>query len=327
MIPKIAAVLALFVMGAVAGCRSLDAENYRCSEAGQCPPGFACGGDGRCHSGKDAGCEGGSCRADGPDGSDAPKDTISDTPMETSGDTSGSCVTDSPCTPVNRCHLGRTRCAAGGVATCDDTLASQSSGTPCGDGMVCLDGACVPCAADMACDRPGQPCKLGKIACATGSPVCAEVGNVAAGNACGTSMVCSNGDCVTCTDGTSCTPANPCHAGTQSCAGGTPTCTDTNTAVSDGQTCGTDRVCRQGACMDCRAGQDCVPTGQLCRIGITSCNTGTAVCIDSGNAANGKDCGTGKVCSNGSCLACSAGTACVPTNPCHKGTLSCGAGM
>lgn len=310
-------VLALCAPAILAGCRSPNAEGYLCSATGQCPGGYTCGNDGRCHKGP---------VPDGGWGSSDARDAV-DTGPDVSGEAGGTCSPDQPCEPANKCHLGRTKCSAGDVVTCEDTAQPQSAGVPCGTSMVCSgDGSCVACAAGSSCERSGQPCKVGKVSCATGSAVCMEAGNVPEGTMCGTNMVCSTGACVPCTNGAACAPANPCHTGTLSCGGGAPTCTDSGTSVSDGQTCATDKVCYQGACVDCRAGTSCQVSGKPCRSGVTSCNTGQAVCQETGNAENGTTCDTGKVCSNGSCLACEAGATCVPTNPCHKGTLTCGSG-
>jgi len=63
-----------------------------------------------------------------------------------------------------------------------------------------------------------------------------------------------------------------------------------------------------------------------CRVGMTTCNTGKALCVESGNAPDGQACGTGMVCKTGACITCAAGTACTPTNACHHGTISCTGG-
>lgn len=77
----------------------------------------------------------------------------------------------------------------------------------------------------------------------------------------------------------------------------------------------------------CSSGGSC-PVSNPCHMGILSCSTGTAVCVDSGNAADGTDCGNGNVCHNGTCSACVGGQACpIPGNPCQTGILTCTAGV
>ncbi|MDB4979979.1 MAG: Di-glucose binding within endoplasmic reticulum [Myxococcales bacterium] len=76
----------------------------------------------------------------------------------------------------------------------------------------------------------------------------------------------------------------------------------------------------------CTAGAACTPGGNVCQLGKTSCATGTATCMATGNVANGTSCGTAKVCSNGACATCAAGAACAPPNVCHAGTVSCATG-
>lgn len=168
MIRKIATVVALCVMGAVAGCRSLNAENYRCSEAGQCPSGFTCGGDGRCHSGKDAGCEGGSCRTDGPDGGDGPKVLNPGCP----GDNSPSL--DCPC-------------ATNGSPACNG--AHQPVKLRCTGGVWVDNGTC---AAGNNCDQSDGLCHPIIPECQTGTTFCSDMNTQQTCNADRTSTVPTN---------------------------------------------------------------------------------------------------------------------------------------
>jgi alpha-tubulin suppressor-like RCC1 family protein len=250
--------------------------------------------------------------------------------VDASPDTGGggdgaTCTVGLTCTLSNLCHVGRTQCA-GNVSSCGDTGQTVFDGTACGDGMTCAAGVCTPCVMNASCPRDGQPCKLGTTSCATGSPICMESGNASDGLGCGTDMVCSTGACVTCSDGSSCVPANTCHKGTLDCSAGTPKCNDTGALLDDGSTCGTDMVCSLGTCMNCKVGQDCTITGEPCRTGTTTCNTGLPVCMEAGNAKNGLSCDTGKVCDSGACVICMAGSTCVPANLCHKGMLDCSGG-
>src|SRR5262249_42949978 len=61
---------------------------------------------------------------------------------------------------------------------------------------------------------------------------------------------------------------------------------------------------------------------------IASCADGGITCTDTmTNAADGTSCGSNQVCSNGQCVACTAGTACNPNgNPCQTGVTSCATG-
>ena len=234
------------------------------------------------------------------------------------------CVAGGSCVPANPCHKGMFVCNEGAM-TCMELSDLQANGTVCGADKVCGNGTCNDCVADMACNVTGKPCRVGSIVCTTGAPVCTETNNRPNGTTCGTGMVCQAGACVTCQAGAACTPtANQCHTGTLVCSGAAPTCNDTGTNVSAGTSCGTDMVCgANGSCAACQAGMVCTVPGKPCRRGTIACNTGTPVCIESTDAPNGTVCGTNQVCSAGMCTNCTAGTACVPANPCHAGINVC----
>jgi hypothetical protein len=108
----------------------------------------------------------------------------------------GTCADGDACVPMaNPCHEGTLSCAGGNV-TCTDAMKNRPAGTGCGADKVCsATGECVACQADMPCEVAGQPCKLGKIECTTGAPVCAIAGDAEAGKACGMNQVCSQGSC------------------------------------------------------------------------------------------------------------------------------------
>jgi hypothetical protein len=234
-----------------------------------------------------------------------------------------SCTGGGACMPTNPCHIGQTTCSSTGVLSCADTQTPQANGTACGTNRVCNNGACGGCALGTAC-TPSNLCRTGAIACTTGLAVCSENGEKPNGTSCGTGMVCQAGQCKPCQEGAACTPANPCHQGTLACATGTPVCTDKGTLLAAGTSCGTDKVCgATGACGDCKVGASCAVTGKPCRTGTTTCNTGAPICAESANVANGTSCGTNMVCSAGSCVSCTAGLSCTPSNPCHAGTQTC----
>jgi hypothetical protein len=243
-------------------------------------------------------------------------------PAEGGGPGDG-CVEDLPCTPDNPCHLGATACT-GGVVTCIDLGTNQANGTVCGSDAVCKDGECQDCEAEASCEIEDNPCRVGTITCGTGSPVCTESGNVPNGEVCGDAMVCDEGVCGECVDGASCTPDDPCHEGALDCSGGTPECQDTGDPLAVGSACGTDQVCSaSGECVDCADGETCTPD-LPCKAGSITCNTGAPVCAETGNLPNGTSCGEDNVCSDGACVPCEAGLACVPdSEPCHSGEWVC----
>jgi len=231
------------------------------------------------------------------------------------------CQQGAACTPMNPCHQGTLSCSTG-TPVCTDKGTLAPAGTSCGTDKVCSAvGACGDCKVGASCAVTGRPCRTGTTTCNTGAPVCVEQGNVANGTSCGTNLVCSAGICMSCTVGLSCTPTNPCHAGTQTCAPAIA-CADTGRNLVNGAVCGSNRVCNGGVCVACTAGASCQPTNP-CRTGATSCVTGASVCAETGNVANGSTCGSNRVCNNGTCVSCTAGGACTPNNPCHTGTLTC----
>ena len=258
--------------------------------------------------------------APGPDGvvRDGPIVTIDARP-----DAPTVCIPGGTCLPANPCHQGESECRDGGGTTCRDTSRLQTNGTPCDKG-VCLDGMCQACAAGTMCDVANKPCRVGTIVCSTGAPVCTETDNKANGATCGSGLVCQEGACKPCVTGETCTPTNACHAGKLDCSASAPTCNDTGMGVPPGASCGPDKVCNPaGTCVACVAGAMCTVATNACRSGTIACSTGAPVCIESGNTTDGTSCGMDKVCSGGTCVACSPGLSCVPANPCHAGKTVC----
>lgn len=119
-------------------------------------------------------------------------------------------------------------------------------------------------------------------------------------------MVCDGmGSCGACSEGAGCTPSGqPCRTGTVSCASGSPSCSASGN-TSPGTPCGTGMVCNgSGSCISCNDGASCMPSGQPCRTGTTSCASGAPVCNATGNASPGTACGGGRVCDgSGNCRA------------------------
>ncbi len=132
-------------------------------------------------------------------------------------------------------------------------------------------------------------------------------------------------DFLACIPGTVCQGPDPCHVAVISCDTGAPVCTTTATPVANGTSCGAGQVCNAGACVACAAGTACT-SSNVCHTAAITCDTGSPVCTDSGNVADGTTCGVDQVCSAGTCVACVAGGACTSTDPCHTATLSCATG-
>lgn len=235
-----------------------------------------------------------------------------------------------PCVPGGECAVDGEPCQAGAIV-CDAAdqpvcmaLGDAEDGVDCGTDQVCSAGECVACKAGNDCQPDAtNDCIAGTISCATG-PSCETAGNVTAGTSCGTDKVCSSGSCVDCKVGDTCTPTNPCKNGAMACAAG-PVCNPTSNK-SAGSECGTGQVCTSNAtCASCVQDGACTPTN-VCHQGQQDCTNGPN-CIDTQLAGNeGMSCqgsGTYNFCTAGACAACQNGNACVPTNPCHKGTFNC----
>ena len=234
------------------------------------------------------------------------------------------------------------------AAAADVGIAKPCDGAPagkaCGMGMVCNGaGACVECAAGTTC-KPSGACNTAAISCTTGAPVCADDQNVPNGTFCGDAdaglandLVCAAGVCVPCTVGAACTPANGCHKGhLKSCNGHADACIDELTNADDGTICGANQVCNGGACVACVANVACTPANE-CHQGLTSCATGTSVCVDQNmDVADGGACGllaNGTVCTAGICgcaadkHACADGICYSNDDAAHCGAscMACGA--
>jgi sugar lactone lactonase YvrE len=238
------------------------------------------------------------------------------------------CVSGALCAGANPCHSGLTDCSTG-TQVCKDSGLALADGSPCGSNLYCNAGACGACTPGEACDPPGFPCHVGAASCATGRPVCADLGSARPnGRACGKDQVCFAGGCNACAAGQDCAPANPCHVGAIGCASGQPACVDQQVNQAPGASCGTGQVCDGlGGCISCAQGQPCVPANP-CHAGALGCGTGAPVCADLGTGfADGTSCGAGKVCFQGACNACQAGSSCTPANPCHFGTTGCSTGQ
>ena len=202
------------------------------------------------------------------------------------------CFEGGPCSP-GPCELGTTTCPAGGTQACAQGQ-NVTNGTYCEAGAagyaVCNKGACEACNAGGDCTEAGS-CQQANVVCTSGSPVCTSMGNVTDGKPCGTDLFCNAGHCAPCTADAGCAPTtNPCNVGTVSCVAGQVVCNDQMKAVADGTICGSNMVCKSGSCVACAANVQCTPTGQQCHTGLTSCATGTSVCVDMGNVQDNTAC-------------------------------------
>ncbi|MFI5299999.1 MAG: hypothetical protein ACHREM_18070 [Polyangiales bacterium] len=250
------------------------------------------------------------------------------------------CAAGVPCTPTSgvvACHNYATSCSTGTSACVDaKTFVTPGSPSTCGTNSYCnAAGTCFACTQATAC-TPSTPCHKGTTDCSTGVVICNDAGidatKVGTASTCPTGDVCNaSGACTACAAGGPCTPtAGACHNGKYSCSTGAQTCADQGTTLGLGATCGTDMVCNpSNTCVSCVAGTPCSPTSPVaCHTYATSCSTGASACADASKSAlPGTTCGTDKVCdASGSCIACTQGAACTPTNECHVGTVDCSTG-
>jgi hypothetical protein len=196
-----------------------------------------------------------------------------------------SCTIDDDCDDGNACS---------GTATCntDDSVCVPGEplddGADCGDGNVCLAGACITpeCTENVDCNTA----------------------ECFGGATCGESFTCEGGASLP--DGTPCGDGNVCTDGT--CV--EPECT------IDGD-CDGDDVCLNGACItpECTENADCT-AGSVCG-GFETCNLTTYTCQEGTAAPNGTPCGDGNVCNDGECVEpeCSVDGDCEGDDVCLNG--------
>ncbi|HMR77277.1 MAG TPA: hypothetical protein PKD61_19340, partial [Polyangiaceae bacterium] len=280
-----------------------------CTDDGNAPSGTSCGVGQKCDGQGACKCAAKSCADLGKEcgtWSDGCGGNVTCTACATNKvcDPNGKCVDcaqGASCAASKVCATATVDCS-GGAPSCKDTGLSPP-GISCGQGMVCDGlGTCKVCAQGQSC-APSNPCKLGFTECSSGSPVCVESGNVGNGTSCGPNSVCNNGSCGSCTSGTTCSPSSPCKNGATSCSSGSSVCNET-TNKANGTPCGTGKVCNGGNCASCSSGGSCQPANE-CKTGSYSCATGTQVCGETGNKANGTTCtsigGCTTQCQSGNC--------------------------
>jgi len=222
------------------------------------------------------------------------------------------------------CKVGRVVCGADGM-TCEDG-ADARDGTPCGSNKLCVAGACTNCSPGVACATNSDPCTNGVTICNPAG--CMNGSTKNPGATCGTGQVCSAAaTCIPCSEGATCATNTgaPCKKSAIACSTGAPQCVD-DADVTDGLNCGTDKVCKTGACVACAAGTVCSSNpGGMCKLGVVACGSASG-CMDGANVGAGTACGSGMVCNgNGQCVMCMAGQACTtnPGAPCKTGVVDC----
>lgn len=258
----------------------------------------------------------------------------------------GMCVTCRAavsCSPANPCKDGVTSCSTG-TSVCTETT-SKSNGSPC-PGGVCNNGACTACMANASC-AVSNPCKEGKIACTTGSPVCVE-SNRANGTTC-PGGACTNGNCIVCPTG-ACTfgaGANECKTGTWACPGGVQQCMATGNRAFGDACNGPNGYCDGGVCKaKLAAGSACGPTvvcqdGLSCVDGVCCTQSWCPLCMNCGAAgqcqmvatgandltpdSGGPTCSGTRTCGAAGCENCGQpGTLCCAGGSCAAGNYCSG---
>lgn len=226
----------------------------------------------------------------------------------------GACVA---CTDGAACSTNSDPCKDGVTAcspsvTCGNGTTQKAAGASCGADRVCNpSGSCIACAEGASCTgNPGGPCKLGVLACSTGTPQCVDGADAPTGTSCGVDKICRTGACITCAAGQACAtnPGAPCKVGSTTC-GAMVGCNDGSNAAA-GTACGSNQVCNgNGQCVACASGQACTTNpGAPCTSGIIECSTGAPRCVDSSPLPAGAGCGTNLVCNGtGGCVGCTAG--------------------
>jgi hypothetical protein len=224
------------------------------------------------------------------------------------------------CGPAQTCFV-RANCRGDARDCPANTVAPTGSACP---GGVCNGaGTCNPCAQDAQCGS--QSACVGLFTnCITGMAECGLVRNLANGTACtlgGLSGSCNGaGTCVTCTPGGLCDTGNECTQGEYICQGGSRVCQAT--AKVNGTTCSVG-TCNSGLC-SCVPGGSC-DTGNECQSGTFICQGVSRICQSAPKSA-GTACTAGVCNGAGTCVACTAGLACAPTNICQTGVTSCATG-
>jgi hypothetical protein len=226
---------------------------------------------------------------------------------------------------------------AGSDADDADALASDANDPDAASPPleVCFEGMCGLCYPGVDCSDPGS-CQKKTTDCGSGTSVCTADGNKPDGTKVvedgGIPLYCSQGKPSPCMVAMDCTPPDAsCDKGqVTACTAGLETCTASMplTPVANGTSCGNSYVCDQGACVPCSANVECTPTNP-CHVGMTSCATGTSVCVDINTPrTDNSPCTETNESECFKTYSCQAGT-CTPSNPvvCPSPTGCQGAGV
>lgn len=170
-------------------------------------------------------------------------------------------------------------------------------------------------------------CHIGQISCASGSPVCTDMGSAPNGtmcndgNACTMTDSCVSGTCVG-SNSVSCPSPDQCHD-LGVCNPATGICS--NPVKPNGPSCMPSDACYTSG--TCQADGSCLGTIPKCSGDV--CDTGSCaqgVC-GSSPKPDGTFCGTNDRCLGGVCTMCVDNVDCAPSgNPCHAGKTSCASG-
>ncbi len=203
-------------------------------------------------------------------------------------------------------HCGGCGMACPVVANGMRTCAMSVCGVRCNTGHHSCSGRCVSNTDIATCGTrctacPGAP---------NATPVCQM-------SACGISCDLGFADCdLNTTNGCEADLSRPTNCGScgLACSGATPLCLPAGMTFACGSTCVPGGMCS---------------TGNPCTIGVVACPAGAPVCMRLADRVAGTSC-TGGVCDGrGTCVPCSAGTACTPGTPaneCDVGVIGCSTG-
>ena len=153
---------------------------------------------------------------------------------------------------------------------------------------------------------------------------------------CCLAVACGDASGTPCVPNESCTPAtggNECNVYLTACdaTSGATSCVVASQR-DDGDPCASGKVCLANTCIAaCVPGSPCTPTSaaDVCRTYANACSAKltSSSCTIGGNQPDGTACGTGLVCSSGTCAtACVAGSSCTPAGPqdeCKTYAMTC----